>query len=124
MDDPGRIFAAGGGMEAALAAQKAGKIRYLGFTGHKDPSMHLNMLDKAAEHHFHFDAVQMPLNVMDAHFHSFAANVVPRLVKEEIGVLGMKPLGFGTIPRSGVATAIECLHYAMNLPTAHGDHWY
>ena len=118
MDDPGRIFAAGGGMEAALAAQKAGKIRFLGFTGHKDPSMLLNMLDKAAEHHFHFDAVQMPLNVMDAHFHSFAANVVPRLVKEEIGVLGMKPLGFGTIPQSGAATAIECLHYAMNLPTA------
>jgi predicted aldo/keto reductase-like oxidoreductase len=118
MEDPGRIFAAGGGMEAALAAQQAGKIRYLGFTGHKDPSMLLNMLDKAAEHHFHFDAVQMPLNVMDAHFRSFAANVLPRLVKEEIGVLGMKPLGFGAILLSGVATAIECLHYAMNLPTS------
>ena len=76
------------------------------------------MLDTVAEHKFHFDAVQMPLNVMDAHFRSFEKNVVPRLVKEETGVLGMKPLAFGAIPQSGAATAIECLHYAMNLPTS------
>jgi predicted aldo/keto reductase-like oxidoreductase len=118
LEDPGRVFAAGGAMEAALEARKAGKIRYIGFTGHKDPSIHLKMLDAAAEHQFHFDAVQMPLNVMDAHFRSFATNVLPRLVKEEIGVLGMKPLGFGAIVQSGAATAIECLHYALNLPTS------
>jgi predicted aldo/keto reductase-like oxidoreductase len=118
LEDPGRIFAEGGGMEAALEAQKAGKIRFIGFTGHKDPSIHLKMLDAAAEHKFHFDAVQMPLNVMDAHFRSFEKNVVPRLVKEETGVLAMKSLGFGAIVRSGAATAIECLHYAMNLPTS------
>ncbi len=118
LEDPARIFAAGGGMEAAVAAQKAGKIRFLGFTGHKDPSIHLKMLDAAAEHQFHFDAAQMPLNVMDAHFRSFEKNVVPRLVKEQTGVLGMKPLAFGAIVRSGAATAIECLHYAMNLPTS------
>jgi predicted aldo/keto reductase-like oxidoreductase len=118
MEDPARIFAAGGGMEAAVEARQAGKIRYIGFTGHKDPSIHLKMLDTAAEHQFHFDAAQMPLNVMDAHFRSFEKNVVPRLVKEETGVLGMKPLGFGAIVRGGAATAIECLHYAMNLPTS------
>jgi aryl-alcohol dehydrogenase-like predicted oxidoreductase len=105
-------------MEAALAAKKAGKIRYIGFTGHKDPAIHLKMLDVAAEHQFHFDTAQMPLNVMDAHFRSFAANVVPRLVKEGIGVLGMKPLGSSAIVRSGTATAAECLRYAMNLPTS------
>jgi aryl-alcohol dehydrogenase-like predicted oxidoreductase len=118
LEDPGKIFATGGGLEAAVEARKAGKIRFIGFTGHKDPSMHLKMLDTAAEHKFHFDAVQMPLNVMDAHFRSFEKNVVPRLVKEETGVLGMKSLAFGAIPRNGAATAIECLHYAMNLPTS------
>ena len=118
MEDPARILAAGGGMEAAVEAQKAGKIRFIGFTGHKDPSIHLKMLDTAAEHKFHFDAVQMPLNVMDAHFRSFEKAVVPRLVKEEAGVLAMKTLGFGAIVRSGKASAIECLHYAMNLPTS------
>ncbi len=118
LEDPARIFAAGGGMEAAVQAQQAGKIRFIGFTGHKDPSMHLKMLDTAAEHKFHFDAAQMPLNVMDAHFRSFEKSVVPRLVKERTGVLGMKPLAFGAILRSGAANAIECLHYAMNLPTS------
>lgn len=118
MEDPGKVFADGGGMEAAVEARKAGKIRFIGFTGHKDPSIHLKMLDTAAEHKFHFDAAQMPLNVMDAHFRSFEKSVVPRLVKEETGVLGMKPLAFGAILRSGAATAIECLHYAMNLPTS------
>jgi aryl-alcohol dehydrogenase-like predicted oxidoreductase len=118
LEDPDKVFAAGGALEAALDAQKAGKLHYIGFTGHKDPSIHLKMLDVAAQHHFHFDAVQMPLNVMDAHFRSFAANVVPRLVKEEIGVLGMKPLGFGAIVRGGAVTAKECLRYALNLPTS------
>jgi predicted aldo/keto reductase-like oxidoreductase len=118
MEDPDRIFAPGGGMEAALEAKKAGKIRYIGFTGHKDPLIHLRMLEVAAEHKFHFDTVQMPLNVMDAHFRSFQQKVLPVLVKQEIGVLGMKPLGSGFILQSKTVSAIECLHYAMSLPTS------
>lgn len=118
MEDPDRIFAEGGANQAMLEAKKAGKIRYIGFTGHKDPAVHLRMLQVAAQHQFHFDAAQMPLNVMDAHFRSFAKNVVPVLVQEGIGVLGMKPLGSGAIPQTGLVTAIECLHYALNLPAS------
>jgi predicted aldo/keto reductase-like oxidoreductase len=116
--DPNPIFAPGGALEAALAAKQAGKLRFIGFTGHKDPSIHLRMLAVAAEHKFRFDAVQMPLNVMDAHFRSFEHQVVPKLVADGIGVLGMKSLGFGDILRSQTVSAIECLHYALNLPTA------
>ncbi|HLI35192.1 MAG TPA: aldo/keto reductase [Terriglobia bacterium] len=118
MNDPERVFAPGGTMEALLAAKKAGKIRYIGFTGHKDPDIHLKMLHTAFAHHFTFDSVQMPLNVMDAHYRSFAKKVVPVLVEHNIGVLGMKPLANGIIPRSGIVSATECLHYAMNLPTS------
>jgi len=116
--DPDRIFGPNGAFEAALAAKKAGKIRYIGFTGHKDPDIHLKMLHTAFAHDFTFDAVQMPLNVMDAHYKSFAHKVVPVLVEHGIGVLGMKPLGAGIILESNTVTAIECLHYAMNLPTS------
>ena len=118
MTDPAEIFAPGGGMEAALEARKAGKLRYIGFTGHKNPDMHLNMLRTADSHDFHFDSVQMPLNLMDAHYESFEKKVLPVLVKKEIGVLGMKPIGNGGILRSNTVTAIECLHYALNLPTS------
>jgi aryl-alcohol dehydrogenase-like predicted oxidoreductase len=118
MEDPDRFFAEGGALEAVLAAKKAGKIRYIGFTGHKDPVVHLRMLDVAAQHRFHFDACQMPLNVLDYHFRSFAHQVVPRLVQEGTAVLGMKPIAFGNIVKAGVATPIECLHYALNLPTS------
>ena len=118
MEDPERIFAAGNGMEAVVEAQKAGKVRYIGFTGHKSPDMHLKMLETADAHHFHFDAVQMPLNVMDAHFNSFGKKVLPVLVKKEIGVLGMKPMGSGMILQSKVVQPVECLHFAMNLPTS------
>jgi predicted aldo/keto reductase-like oxidoreductase len=116
--DPARIFAAGGGMETVLEAKKQGKVRYIGFTGHKSPDIHVKMLETGFAHGFTFDAVQMPLNVMDAHFDSFEKKVLPILVKHEIGVLGMKPLGDKLILRSNTATAIECLHYAMNLPTS------
>jgi aryl-alcohol dehydrogenase-like predicted oxidoreductase len=116
--DPDPIFAPGGAMEAVQAAKLAGKIRFIGFTGHKDPSIHRRMLAVAAAHEFRFDAVQMPLNVMDAHFRSFEQQIVPQLVKEGIGVLGMKSLGFGAILRSQTVSAIECLHYALNLPTS------
>jgi aryl-alcohol dehydrogenase-like predicted oxidoreductase len=118
MEDPDRYFAPGGAHEAVMAAKKAGKVRYIGFTGHKDPAVHLRMLDLAAQNNFHFDAAQMPLNVLDFHFRSFAHQVVPRLVKEGTGVLGMKPIAFGNVLKAGVATPIECLHYALNLPTS------
>jgi uncharacterized protein len=115
--DPDRIFAPGGAIEAAREAQKAGKIRYIGFTGHKSPDVHLKMLSTASARGFIFDAVQMPLNVMDHHFDSFEAKVLPELVKLNIGVLGMKPMGDPFILQSKTVTAVECLHYAMNLPT-------
>jgi predicted aldo/keto reductase-like oxidoreductase len=118
MDDPERIFAAGGAMEAALEAKKAGKIRYIGFTGHKSPAIHLKMLATADSRRFRFDTVQMPLNVMDAHFDSFERNVLPVLVKNDIGVLGMKPMGDHIILDSKTASPVKCLHYAMNLPTS------
>jgi predicted aldo/keto reductase-like oxidoreductase len=117
-NDPDRIFAEGGAMEAVLDAQKAGKIRYIGFTGHKSPDIHLRMLATATKHNFTFDSVQMPLNVMDAHFNSFEKKVLPVLLKNDIGVLGMKPMGDHFILNSKTATAVECLHYAMNLPTS------
>ena len=117
MEDPDRIFAKGGAIEAMLAAKQAGKVRYIGFTGHKNPDVHLKMLEVAAAYGFRFDAVQMPLNVMDAHFHSFGKKVLPVLLKEEIGVLGMKPMGDPYILESKSVTPVECLHYAMNLPT-------
>jgi predicted aldo/keto reductase-like oxidoreductase len=118
MDDPENVFAPGAGMEAIVAAQKAGKVRYIGFTGHKSPDIHLKMLQTAAAHQFRFDAVQMPLNVMDAHYNSFEKKVLPELVKQRIGVLGMKPLGSSNILQSKTASPVECLHYAMNLPTS------
>jgi predicted aldo/keto reductase-like oxidoreductase len=118
MEDPDRVFAAGGGMEAVVEAHKAGKVRYIGFTGHKSPDIHLKMLETADAHQFRFDAVQMPLNVMDAHYNSFGKRVLPVLVKKEIGVLGMKPMGAGIILRSKTVEPVECLHYAMSLPTS------
>jgi aryl-alcohol dehydrogenase-like predicted oxidoreductase len=118
MTDPERIFAPGGGLEAVLEAKKAGKLRYIGFTGHKNPAIHLHMLETAAAHQFHFDAVQMPLNAMDAHYESFGQKVLPVLVKNEIGVLGMKPMGDKLLLRSNTLSPVECLHYAMNLPTS------
>ena len=118
MSDPDRIFGPNGAFEAAQTAKKAGKIRYIGFTGHKDPDIHLKMLDTGLAHGFTFDTVQMPLNIMDAHYHSFAKKVVPVAVKHGIGVLGMQPLGGGIILQSKTVSTIECLHYAMNLPTS------
>lgn len=117
-NDPERIFAAGGGMEAVVAAKKAGKVRYIGFTGHKSPDIHNKMLETAFAHNFTFDTVQMPLNVMDAHYESFERKTLPILVKHGIGVLGMKPMGDKIILHSKTATPVECLHYAMNLPTS------
>jgi predicted aldo/keto reductase-like oxidoreductase len=118
LEDPDRFFADGGAREAMLEAKKSGKVRYFGFTGHKDPSVHLRMLELADRHHFKFDTVQMPLNVMDAHFRSFGREVLPVLVKRGIGVLGMKPMGDGHLLKSKKVSAMECLHYALSLPTS------
>ncbi len=118
MEDPDRVFDENGAHSAMLEAKRAGKLRYIGFTGHKDPVVHQRMLDVAAQNQFKFDAVQMPLNVMDAHFRSFEKQVLPRLVNEGVGVLAMKPLGSGAIVRTGVVTPIEGLHYALNLPAS------
>jgi aryl-alcohol dehydrogenase-like predicted oxidoreductase len=117
-EDPNRIFDEEGANAALIEARKQGKIRHIGFTGHKDPRIHLYMLEVARERGFHFDTAQMPLNVMDAHFRSFGKLVVPELLKEKIGVLGMKPMANGIILRSKTVTPIECLHYALNLPTS------
>jgi aryl-alcohol dehydrogenase-like predicted oxidoreductase len=117
-EDPHRIFDEEGANAALIEARQAGKLRYIGFTGHKDPHIHLYMLAVADEKGFNFDTVQMPLNVMDAHYRSFGKLVVPVLVERRIGVLGMKPLANGIILKSKTVTAIEGLHYALNLPTS------
>ncbi len=117
-EDPDRVFAEGGAQEAVLEARKAGKVRFIGFTGHKDPHIHLYMLEVAARHNFHFDTVQMPLNAMDAHFRSFGHMVLPKLVEQQIGVLGMKSMGDSIILKSGVVQPEECLRYALSLPTS------
>jgi aryl-alcohol dehydrogenase-like predicted oxidoreductase len=117
-EDPHRIFDEEGANVALVEARRAGKLRYIGFTGHKDPRIHLYMLEVAKEHDFTFDAVQMPLNVMDAHYRSFERLVLPELVRENIGVLGMKSMANGIILKSRTVTPIECLHYALNLPTS------
>lgn len=116
LEDADRIFARGGALEAVLDARKAGKVRFIGFTGHKSPAVHLKMLQTALEHGFIFDAVQMPLNIMDAHFDSFGKKVIPLLQKHDIGILGMKAFGEKHILKSGLVTVEECLHYVMNLP--------
>jgi aryl-alcohol dehydrogenase-like predicted oxidoreductase len=117
-EDPHRIFDEAGANAALVEARAAGKLRYIGFTGHKDPHIHLHMLEVAKEHGFKFDAAQMPLNVMDAHYRSFEKLVVPELLKQKIGVLGMKALANGILLKSNTATPMECLHYALHLPTS------
>lgn len=118
LDDADRFFAEGGALEAVTAAKQAGKVRYVGFTGHKDPLVHERMLEVAKLHNFHFDSCQMPLNPMDAHFRSFANVLVPKLVEQGIAVLGMKSMGSGDVLKSNTVTPMECLHYALNLPTS------
>jgi aryl-alcohol dehydrogenase-like predicted oxidoreductase len=118
MDDAARCFAEGGAIEALLDARRAGKLRFIGFTGHKDPAIHRAMLDAGFKRNFKFDTVQMPLNVMDPHFRSFEKEVLPVLVEHGIGVLGMKSMGDGILLKSKVVSAEECLRYALSLPTS------
>jgi predicted aldo/keto reductase-like oxidoreductase len=131
MDDPDRIFGPRGAIETLIAAKEAGKIRFIGFTGHFDPDVFLKMLDVSSRNKFTFDAAQMPLNVMDAHYRSFTQKVLPVLVQQGIGVLGMKTLGGGSFLGKGAfgggradilsklkITPAECLQYAMSLPAS------
>jgi predicted aldo/keto reductase-like oxidoreductase len=118
MEDPDRIFASGGAIEAAIAARQAGKLRYIGFTGHKDPAVHLRMLETAQKHSFHFDTVQMPINVMDAHFRSFTKEVMPVALKQGIGILAMKTFGDHFILDSQTVQPIEALHYGLTQPVS------
>jgi aryl-alcohol dehydrogenase-like predicted oxidoreductase len=123
MSDPDRVFGPDGAIEALVAARKAGKIRFIGFTGHKSPEIHLKMLATAEKNHFTFDTVQMPVNVMDAHYDSFTNKVLPELAKKKIGALGMKPLGSGLFFKSAplaerAITPAQCLQFAMSEPTS------
>jgi aryl-alcohol dehydrogenase-like predicted oxidoreductase len=101
-----------------MEAKKAGKIRHIGFTGHKDPAVHLRMLEIAKVNGFHFDTCQMPLNVMDAHFRSFEHQVLPKLLDRGIAPLAMKSMGDGHVLKSGKVTAVECLQYSLSLPVS------
>jgi aryl-alcohol dehydrogenase-like predicted oxidoreductase len=116
--DADRIFAPGGAIEAAIEAREAGKVRYIGFTGHKDPAIHLHAIDVAARHGFTFDTVQMPLNVMDAHYRSFEHEVVPVALEHDMGILAMKTFGDPHILATGAVPPIEMLHYGLNLPAS------
>ena len=118
MEDPDRIFADDGAFGAAVAAKKAGKIRYIGFTGHKDPAVHLRMFETAEKHGFKFDTVQMPINVMDAHFRSFQHNVIPVAKAHGTGVLAMKTFGDDFVLQSKTVQPIEALHYSLTLPVS------
>jgi predicted aldo/keto reductase-like oxidoreductase len=118
MEEPERIFAPDGALEAVLRARQQGKLRYIGFTGHKSPEIHKHMLEVADRHNFRFDTLQMPLNVMDAHYHSFEQAVLPLALQKQMGILGMKPMGDPFILQSNTLTAPECLRYAMSLPVS------
>lgn len=118
-EDPNRIFDEKDGAVAAFReAQQAGKIRHIGFTGHKDPRIHLYMLEVADEVGFKFATVQMPLSVMDAHFRSFEKMVLPELNERGIGPLAMKTLANGSVLKSGTVSAVEGIRYAINLPVS------
>jgi aryl-alcohol dehydrogenase-like predicted oxidoreductase len=118
LDDADRIFAPGGALEAVQAAKKAGRVRYIGFTGHKDPAVHLRMFETAAQHNFHFDTVQMPINVMDAHFRSFLHHVAPVAQRQGTAILAMKTFGDHFILDSHTVTPIEALHFGLNSPAS------
>ena len=118
-DDPDLHFAKNGVWEALVEAKKQGKVRFVGFTGHKTPQIHLRMLALADEHGLHFDTVQMPLNAFDATYRSFQQHVLPEAIRRGMGVLGMKSLSGGGEPiQQGAVTAQEALRYAMSLPVS------
>ena len=114
-DDPDWIFAPGGSAEALLKAKEQGKVRYIGFTGHKSPAIHKRMLSQG----FPWDAVQMPLNVFDAHYESFEREIVPLCQEQGIAIIAMKSFAAGELFQSGAeVTPAEALRYTMSLPVA------
>lgn len=116
MGDPEQAFEKGNVMDVLQQARKDGKIRFIGFTGHKSPEIHLHMIETADKHGFTFDSVQMPVNALDEHFDSFGQKVIPVAEKRGMAVLGMKPLANGIILKSNTVSAVEALHYAMSVP--------
>jgi predicted aldo/keto reductase-like oxidoreductase len=116
--DPEHILAPGNALDALIEAREAGKIRFIGFTGHKSPDIHLEMFQKARARDFTFDTVQMPLNIIDAHYSSFQKKLLPVLLEHKVGVLAMKPFCSGRAINSGIATPEECLRYSMSLPAS------
>jgi predicted aldo/keto reductase-like oxidoreductase len=116
MTDPELAFRPGHVIDVLQQARTEGKIRFIGFTGHKSPEMHLNMLATAEKHGFHFDTVQMPVNALDYHFDSFGQRVIPVAQKSGIAVIGMKPLSNAAILKTNTIAAPEALHYAMSVP--------
>ena len=118
MDDPERVFAAGGALEAMLRAKAQGKVRHIGFTGHKNPAIHRHMFEVAEAHGFTFDTVQMPVNVMDAQYDSFQATIFPIAARHDTAVLAMKTFGDPFIFDARVAEPEELLHYSMSQPVA------
>ena len=121
-EDPHRIFDDDGANAALSEARQAGKLRYIGFTGHKDPRIHLYMLEVAKQQGFKFDTVQMPLNVMDAHYRSFEKLVLPELVKQKIGVLGMKSMANGLILKSNTVSRDRLSSLCHELTDVGGHH--
>jgi uncharacterized protein len=116
MGDPEQAFQTGNVIDALKQARQEGKIRFIGFTGHKSPEIHLHMIETADKHGFVFDSVQMPVNALDQHFDSFQQKVIPVAQKHGMAILGMKPLADSLILKTNTVTAVEALHYAMSVP--------
>jgi uncharacterized protein len=114
--DPEQAFQPGNVVDVLKQARQEGKIRFIGFTGHKSPEIHLHMIETADKHGFTFDTVQMPVNALDEHYDSFGQKVIPVARAHGMAVLGMKPLANGAIPKTNTVTAPEALHYAMSVP--------
>jgi predicted aldo/keto reductase-like oxidoreductase len=117
-DDPDRFFAPDGAHEALTAAKQSGKTRFTGFTGHKDPHIHLYMLELAQKNGYHFDTIQFPVNVFDAQFRSFTKQVIPKAQEMGLGILCMKSIGSGVLLKSNVVTAEECLRFSLSQPVS------
>ena len=116
MTDPEQAFQPGNVVDVLKQARKEGKIRFIGFTGHKSPEMHLNMIETADKHGFVFDTVQMPVNALDEHYDSFGQKVIPVAQRHGMAILGMKSFSNGLILKTDTVTAVEALHYAMSVP--------
>jgi predicted aldo/keto reductase-like oxidoreductase len=116
LTDPELAFQPGNVVDVLQQMRKEGKVRFIGFTGHKSPDMHLHMIETADKHGFTFDTVQMPVNALDEHYNSFGQRVIPVAQKHGMAILGMKPLSNGAILKTNTITAVEALHYAMSVP--------